>query len=128
MTAVALFATAGLLLQIALWAVQLRTKNAATADVGWTMLVAGGAVAAAIAGTGDPARRVLVAALAATWALRLGAYLVRDRVLARAPEDGRYRALRERWGEAAGRNFLGLYLAQVPVAGLFGEELEETSA
>ena len=110
---------AGIVLQLVLWAVQRRTRNAATADVGWTMLVAGGSVAAAILGEGAAARRVLVAGLAAIWALRLGAYLVRDRVLARAPEDGRYRALRERWGAAAERNFLLLYLAQVPVAALF---------
>ncbi|HET9013101.1 MAG TPA: DUF1295 domain-containing protein [Gemmatimonadaceae bacterium] len=109
----------GVVLQMVLWAVQRRTGNAATADAGWTVLVAGGAVAAAILGDGATTRRVFVAGLAAMWALRLGAYLVRDRVLARAPEDGRYRALRERWGRAAERNFLFLYLAQVPVAALF---------
>jgi steroid 5-alpha reductase family enzyme len=119
MTPVVLFIAAGLLLQIALWGVQLRTRNAATADVGWTVLVAGGALGAAGAGDGDPARRLLVAGLATIWALRLAAYLVRDRVLARGPEDGRYRALRERWGGAAARNFLALYVAQVPIAGLF---------
>jgi len=118
-TTVVLCAAAGLLLQLALWAVQRRTRNAATADVGWTVLVAGGVAVAALVGQGDLARRVLVAGLATIWALRLGAYLVRDRVLARAPEDGRYRAMRERWGDAAGRNFLALYLLQVPVAALF---------
>jgi len=116
---VVVFAASGLVLQAALWAVQRRTRNAATVDLGWTVLVAGGAVAAAIGGEGDPVRRLLVAGLAAIWALRLGTYLVRDRVLAPRPEDGRYRELRERWGKAAGRNFLLLYLAQVPVAGLF---------
>jgi steroid 5-alpha reductase family enzyme len=118
-TAVVLFAAAGVLLQLALWSVQLRTRNAATVDVGWTVLVAGGAAGAAVVGGGDPARRLVVAGLAVFWALRLAAHLVRDRVLARAPEDGRYRTLRERWGGAAPRNFLVLYLAQVPVAGLF---------
>jgi steroid 5-alpha reductase family enzyme len=118
-TAVVLFAAAGVLLQLALWSVQLRTRNAATVDVGWTVLVAGGAAGAAVVGGGDPARRLVVAGLAVFWALRLAAHLVRDRVLARAPEDGRYRTLRERWGDAAPRNFLVLYLAQVPVAGLF---------
>lgn len=119
MTPFAVLAAAGLGLQLALWFVQRRTRNAATADVGWTVLVAVGAVVAALVGEGAPSRRFLVAGLAAIWALRLGAYLVRDRVLAGAPEDGRYRALREAWGSAAGRNFLALYLAQVPVAALF---------
>jgi len=118
-TTLVLFAAAGLLMQWALWAAQRRSRNAATADLGWTVLVAAGTGVAALTGDGHPARRFLVAALVAIWALRLGAYLVRDRVLARGPEDGRYRALRERWGDDAGRNFLALYLAQVPIALLF---------
>lgn len=119
MTAIVLFATAGLGLQLALWAVQRRTRNAATVDVGWTILVAGGAIGAAAVSDGELARRLVVATLAAIWALRLALHLVRDRVRTSAPEDGRYRALRERWGGAAARYFLVLYLAQVPVAALF---------
>jgi steroid 5-alpha reductase family enzyme len=117
--AILAFAAAGALLQLTLWAVQLRTRNAATADVGWTVLVGGGALASAMAGEGDLARRLLVAILAAAWALRLTFYLARDRARANAPEDGRYRALRERWGGAAPRRFLVIYLAQVPFAALF---------
>lgn len=119
MTAFAVFAAAALVLQLALWAVQLRTRNAATVDAGWTALVASGAVVAAFASDGDLSRRILVAGLAAIWALRLGLHLVRDRARTGSAEDGRYRALRERWGDAAGRRFLVLYLAQVPVAALF---------
>ena len=110
---------AALALQLVLWAIQLRTRNAASADLGWTLLVAGGAVTAALASGGDPWRRSLVGVLAVLWALRLAAYLLVDRVLGGGPEDGRYRALRERWGMRAPRNFLVLYLAQVPVAALF---------
>lgn len=119
MTAVVLGAASGLLLQLALWFVQLRTRNAATADVGWTVLVAAGALGAAAVVEGDATRRVLVASLAAIWALRLAAYLVRDRVLSGVPEDGRYRALREQWQAAADHNFLVVYLMQVPVAAVF---------
>ena len=93
MTAAVSFAAAGLLFQLALWAKQLRTRNAATVDLGWAVLVAGGAVGAAAVGEGDPLRRLVVAGLAAIWALRLAAHLVRDRVLAGVPEDGRYAAL-----------------------------------
>lgn len=110
---------AALALQLVLWAIQLRTRNAASADLGWTLLVAGGAVAAALASGGDPWRRLLVGSIAAIWALRLGVYLLADRVLGGWLEDGRYRALREHWGGQASRNFLFLYLAQVPVAALF---------
>jgi steroid 5-alpha reductase family enzyme len=110
---------AGLALLVGLWVIQLRTRDAATVDVGWTILVAGGAVSAGFLGGGDPWRRAVVAGLAAVWALRLGVYLLTDRVLASQGEDGRYRALREHWGAAAPRYFLLLYLGQAAVAALF---------
>jgi steroid 5-alpha reductase family enzyme len=116
---VVVLAAAGLALLVALWALQLRTQDAATVDVGWTALVLLGAVAAGVLGDGAPARRALVAGLAAAWALRLGIHLVRDRVLAGRGEDGRYRALRQHWGRNAARNFLLLYLGQALIAGLF---------
>ena len=110
---------AALQLQLALWAVQLRTRNAATVDLGWTLLLAGGAVTAALASHGDPLRRAVVGAIAAVWALRLAAYLLTDRVLGGRGEDGRYRALREHWGSRAPGRFLLLYLFQVVLAALF---------
>ncbi len=119
MTAALLFVLAGFALQVGLWAGQQRSGNAASADLGWTILVAGGALGAALVSDGEVPRRLLVAGLAIVWALRLGAYLLRDRVRQAAEEDGRYRSLREHWGSAASRNFLWLYLAQVPVAALF---------
>jgi steroid 5-alpha reductase family enzyme len=109
---------AGITVLLALWAIQVRTRDAATADVGWTILVAGGAIAAGVLGDGDPMRRTLVSVLAATWALRLGFHLLRDRVFAGRGEDGRYAALREHWGGSQGK-FLLLYLAQAVVAAIF---------
>jgi steroid 5-alpha reductase family enzyme len=106
-------------LQLSLWAIQLRTRDASSVDLGWSLLVAGGAVTAALASGGDPWRRALVGGIAAVWALRLAVFLLTDRVLAGRGEDGRYRALRERWAGDAPRNFLFLYLGQVPVAALF---------
>jgi steroid 5-alpha reductase family enzyme len=114
-----LLAAAGIGVMTTLWAIQLRTRDAATADVGWAALIAGGAVALALLQDGDPTRRALVAGLAAVWALRLAVYLLRDRVLAGRGEDGRYRALREYWGERAPRNFLWVYLGQAAIATLF---------
>ena len=108
-----------LALQLSLWAIQLRTRDASSVDLGWSLLVAGGVVTAALASGGDPWRRALVGGIAAVWALRLAVFLLTDRVLAGGGEDGRYRALRERWAGAAPRNFLFLYLGQVPVAALF---------
>jgi steroid 5-alpha reductase family enzyme len=60
-----------------------------------------------------------VAGLAVVWAGRLALHLLRDRVLRATAEDGRYRALRERWGPDADRNFLALYLGQGIVSALF---------
>ena len=110
---------AGMAVLVALWAIQLRTRDAATADVGWTLLVVGGAVTAGVLTNDDVWRRVLVASMASVWALRLATYLLIDRVLSRTGEDGRYRALREHWGDRAPRNFLFLYLGQAVVAALF---------
>lgn len=104
--------------QAALWRIQMRTQDASTIDVGWTVLVGAGAIAAGVLVSGDPATRALVSALAAVWAARLGWYLVGDRSRS-GVEDGRYRALRDEWGPRAPRNFLLLYLAQVPIAALF---------
>jgi steroid 5-alpha reductase family enzyme len=119
MTVMIVLVVAGLMLQLVLWSGQHRSRNAATVDVGWAVLVGGGALGAAVVGEGDGTRRLLVALLAAVWAIRLASFLIRDRVLAGKPEDGRYRALREQWQARAPRNFLVLYLIQVPVAALF---------
>jgi steroid 5-alpha reductase family enzyme len=119
MTPILGLVVAGFGLLVVLWVIQLRTKDAATADFGWSLLVAGGAVAAGFLTEADVWRRVLVAGLAATWALRLAWFLLVDRVLAGRGEDGRYRALREHWGAHAARNFLFLYVGQVVVAALF---------
>ena len=67
-----------LALQLSLWAVQLRTRDASSVDLGWSLLVAGGAVAAAVASGGDPWRRALVGGIAAVWALRQAGALIED--------------------------------------------------
>ncbi|MDZ7747605.1 MAG: DUF1295 domain-containing protein [Halofilum sp. (in: g-proteobacteria)] len=80
----------------ALWAVQWRTRNAGIVDVCWALGVGILGVAFAALAAGDPARRALIGACAGLWGLRLGGYLL-ARVRAEA-EDGRYQALRRRWG------------------------------
>ena len=62
------------------------------------------AVVYALLADGSTGHRVLAAALATVWGWRLGLYLLRDRVLGKE-EDGRYRALRAKWGSRANRNF-----------------------
>src|SRR5439155_20703809 len=53
----------------------------------------------AIVGGGADCHRIVVGVLAGVWSLRLGSYLVRDRLIGREGEDGRYRDMRRRWTE-----------------------------
>lgn len=87
----------------ALWLLQLRTHDASHVDVGWAIEIALVATLYAFLADGDVGHRLLVALLASIWGWRLGLYLLFDRVLGKE-EDGRYRALREKWGDRANRN------------------------
>jgi steroid 5-alpha reductase family enzyme len=96
-----------------LWLRQLRTKNATAVDVAWALNLAGLAVLCAAFADGAPWRRAAVALAAGFHGLRLGLHLYRDRIAGRREEeDGRYAALRARWGEAADRRFFVFYQAQ----------------
>jgi steroid 5-alpha reductase family enzyme len=97
----AVLASVGML---CLWAIQVRTRDASHVDVGWAAGIAALALLYALLADGNPGHRVLAAGLAAIWGGRLGLYLLRDRVLGKE-EDGRYRALRTKWGARADRNF-----------------------
>lgn len=98
---------------------QTRTRDATSVDATWSASIGVLGVAAALAGTGSPPQRWLAAGLAVAWSGRLTWHLLRDRVLSRRGEDGRYRALRERWGPRANRNFVWFYAAQAAIAFLF---------
>jgi steroid 5-alpha reductase family enzyme len=108
---------AAALLMLALWAVQRRTANAGIVDVAWSFATGALGAAFALAADGAWPRRAVVAGLALTWGVRLGAHL-RARV-ARESEDGRYRQLRETWGGAADRNLLLFFQVQALWAVLF---------
>jgi steroid 5-alpha reductase family enzyme len=101
-----------------LWAVQRRTHDAGVVDVGWTYGVGACAILFAALSDGEPARRTLVAALVAAWSLRLGTYILRDRVLS-GPEDGRYQDLRSSWGDGFQRRIFWFFQAQGVLAVVF---------
>jgi steroid 5-alpha reductase family enzyme len=103
----------------ALWARQLRTRNATSVDVAWSFGLAGLAVVYGAFADAPLARRLLVGGLAFAWAIRLGLFLLFNRVLGHSDEDGRYRAMREHWGKSAPLNFFWVYQAQAAVAILF---------
>jgi steroid 5-alpha reductase family enzyme len=102
-------------LQLVLWLVAQRTKNAAIVDPGWAFsfaLIAGWfALRSPLPAAGWlPSLIVTVA-----WSLRLAGYLV-SRGAATGPEEGRYVELRRKWSPNAARNFLVFFQAQALLA------------
>jgi steroid 5-alpha reductase family enzyme len=106
------------LLMAALWLVQRIRRDASLVDVAWTYSVGGLGVFFAVLGPGAIERRILIGVLAGLWSLRLGTYLLINRVLGK-PEDGRYQELRRRWGAAAQFRFFLFFQAQALVALVF---------
>ncbi len=94
-----------------LWLIQRRTHNAGIVDAGWAAGIAILGVLYAVTSDGYLPRRILVAVLIGTWAFRLAAYLVMDRVRGR-PEDGRYATLRKEWGARAERRLFFFFQSQ----------------
>jgi steroid 5-alpha reductase family enzyme len=122
MTAVVLAGWAAVAVaQLALWWQQRRSGDASIVDVGWSAALVALAAWYAIAGDGLGERRLLVGAMGAVWGGRLAWYLGRRlrRARARHGEDGRYQALRARWGAAAQRNFFLFFQVQAAWSVLF---------
>ncbi|HVM33148.1 MAG TPA: DUF1295 domain-containing protein [bacterium] len=87
---------------LALWGIQLKTRNAAILDVGWALGLAGFVLYEAWRGSGDPSRRLLLGAMVLFWGGRLALYLLATRVLGGHPEDPRYTDMKKKWGQRAG--------------------------
>lgn len=104
--------------QALLWWEQRRSQDASLVDVGWSAALVVLALGFALASDGLTARRALVGAMGAVWGGRLAWHLARRIVADRRHrdadhrEDGRYRALRARWGAAAQRNFFIFFQVQ----------------
>lgn len=103
---------------VVLWIVERLRRDASLVDVGWAFGVGALVLWFALVTDAPPARRGLVAAAALAWSLRLGLYLLADRVVGK-PEDGRYAALRRAWGPRAGLWFFGFFQLQALAALLF---------
>ena len=103
--------------QLALWAIQQRTRNAGIVDVGWALSFALVAAGFAARATAPVAAWAPIAAVVCAWSLRLGGHLI-VRGAARSPEDGRYADLRQRWAPRAARRFFVFFQAQAALAAL----------
>ena len=101
-----------------LYAFQRRHNDAGIVDVGWSLGIGAAVGWYALVVEADLIQRLAVAAVALPWSLRLGLYLLLDRVKGRE-EDGRYRKLREHWGAEAQRRFLVFFQFQGALIVLF---------
>ena len=101
-------------LQLVLWLVQLRTRNAGIVDVGWALSFS--LVVALFAWRAEtPVSAWLpIAIVVVAWSVRLALHLV-ARGAARAPEDGRYAELRTRWRQW---RFFVFFQAQAALTGV----------
>lgn len=99
------------------WLIEVRTCNAGHVDVIWTWGLALCAGAYLALGEGGLVPRVLAGLLVLVWGLRLGGHVLK-RVLSE-PEDGRYRAMRERLGTRVHAFHLVFFLIQGLLAWLF---------
>lgn len=102
-------------LMLALFVVQVRTRDATLVDVGWAYGVGAVGLLYAALGPGAAGHRSLVAVLVTLWSARLGTHLLL-RALASDEEDSRYAELRRRW---SGRRFFVFYLAQAAFVVVF---------
>lgn len=99
------------ILMAVLWLVQRHMSNAGWVDLGWCVGLVGVMAFYAAGAEGEPARRLLLAALIAGYALPLGLYLFRERVHRRT-EDSRYQSFRIAWGPRAPWYFFLLFQLQ----------------
>ncbi|MEQ8766062.1 MAG: DUF1295 domain-containing protein [Planctomycetota bacterium] len=95
-----------------LWLVQRRTGDAGIVDVAWAAGLGSAGILAAWTGDGETIRRMIVGGMAGVWGFRLAGHLLTDRILGDHGEDGRYRALREEWGDGFQRRLFWFYQGQ----------------
>ncbi len=116
----ALYVSAAVLVPVMLlgWLWQLRSRNAGIADVLWSYGLAGTAIYYAISGPGAVEPRAAVGVLTGVWFARLGTHVL-ARMQRESHEDGRYRALRERYGDKINLFHFFFFLGQAVAAWLF---------
>lgn len=113
--AIVWFCTA--ILMSELFVLQRTLKNAGIVDIAWSACTAASGCVFAAISHGDLTRRVVVATMATVWGLRLASHLLSR--CRRETEDGRYVALRAKWGARANVMMFGLYQIQALWAVLF---------
>lgn len=92
------------------WLWQVKTKNAGIVDVFWALGIMAGSIFIAARGNGEFQLRVLLGIIGGLWFARLGIHLLL-RILSES-EDGRYRAIREKFGSKTNLFHCFFYLLQ----------------
>jgi steroid 5-alpha reductase family enzyme len=102
-------------LQLLLWLIQQRTRNAGIVDVGWAGSFS--LLALWFASQAQTPLRTFapMAAIVLAWSVRLTIYLI-ARGAASGPEEGRYADLRQRWAPNAARSFFVFFQAQAALS------------
>ena len=103
---------------VIVYACALKLHIMALVDLIWTIGLGFGAIAYALYNNLSDTRAWLVLLVSLLWSMRLSYYLLKDRILS-GREDPRYLNLATYWGKNARRNFLGLFLIQIPFVALF---------
>ena len=99
-----------------LWVYQWKGGDSGIVDVAWGMSVGILATLFCIFAAGDPTRRIVVTALALTWAVRLSWHVF---LRLQKHEDGRYTEMVEKWGADANRKMFQFYMFQALASVLF---------
>src|SRR5688572_9563535 len=113
----ALYVSAAVLVPVVLlgWLWQVRSRNAGIADVLWAYGLAGAAIYYTVTGPGAVAPRAAAGVLTGVWFARLGTHILL-RMRRESHEDGRYRALRERYGDRINLFHFFFFLGQALAA------------
>ena len=93
------------------------TNQSGRIDAIWTFATGAASAVVALAPVGDAqvARQMIVAAIALIWAVRLGGYMWRRATS--GPDDPRYAALKQQWGDRAPSRLFWFLQAQAACSG-----------
>ncbi len=103
------------LIQLVLWRVQERTRNAGIVDVGWAASFTAIAGLFGLTAATSRASYLPIGIVVVLWSTRLSSHLV-ARGAATGSEEGRYVALRQRWALRSSKRFFVFFQAQAALA------------
>lgn len=112
------FFPVGFALAFAVYRIALRVRLYALVDTIWTTGLGLSAMIYFVLTGANGLRDWLILGVILFWSARLSRHLFQDRIVP-GHEDPRYAALAAHWGARADRNFIFLFLGQVPLVALF---------